>query len=144
MRPSTDAGELAAARAALINNLENADSSPSGHANGLSKAEIDALPQALSAMVKALVTMSRLEAMPKSPGPKSIATFQAGIDHIVTLMKAADGNNGKLSADENAALVTALNANGRNTEALAVANMFTIAKALAGSPTSAWIITRSA
>ena len=127
-----DASELAAARQVLFARLKEADTSGGRRANGLSKAEIAGLPKALSAMVKALVGMSRLEAVPAKPGPKSIKTFAAAIDHVVTLMKLADGGNGKLSAAENGALAQGLLAEGRGTEALALSNMFTIAKALAG------------
>ncbi len=130
--PIADFSELAAAKQTLIAHLAAADTSPSGKANGLSKAELASLPKELGAMVGALLIMSRLEAIPAKPGPKSIKTFEAGIAHVTELMKAADGGNGKLSADENQTLVEALLGEGRATEALAVANMFTIAKARAG------------
>ena len=128
----TTGADIATIRQALVDALKAADGQGIKKANGLSKAEIDSLPEQFAAMAKTLVSMSKFEAAPKTPGPKSFATFEAGLEHAATLMNLADGGNGKLSAAEVQNLATQLAAVGRSTEALAVSNMYTIAKAQAG------------
>jgi hypothetical protein len=126
----TTGADFAQARTLLSDQLKALDQAPR---NGLSRAELNQLPETLKPMMSALLQVARLAAVAKTPGRKSIRLFEAGLEHSLGLLKEAAGPDKRLSVADASTLVSDLLAQGRGTEALAVGNLFTIASARDGA-----------
>ena len=119
------ATDFATARAFLTAKLDEIDKNPN---NGISKAELETLNAKLRPIASALVLMSKVGGITKKPGPMGYQPFRMGVAHVVNLIKNADGGNKRISKKEKDTLVASLRADGRIAEALAVRNIFHIAK----------------
>jgi hypothetical protein len=96
--------------------------------NGLSREELASLPETLRPLAQGLVMIGRIDDVPRRPGPMALRPFREGVAHVVALIKNHDGGNRRVSEREIDQLAASLKADGRFAEALAVKNLFTIAK----------------
>jgi hypothetical protein len=120
---------VATTRAFIAQALRSADRPR----NGLSAEEMASLPETLRPLAQGLVMIARIDDIPRRPGPMSLRPFREGVAHVVNLIKNADGGNRRVSEAEIGALADQLESQGRWAEAIAVKNLFTIAKKLDGS-----------